>query len=116
VIVFMTDGIPENGVTDTAQIAQLFRERNRGRARLFAFGVGSDVNRTFFEQLGSENRGGYGFVEGTQDIDAARPGTASPPSPPRPPICQLTSAVGGGQKACRGGLGGALYNRGLACC
>jgi Ca-activated chloride channel family protein len=69
VIVFMTDGIPESGVTDTRQIARLFRERNRGGTRLFAFGVGADVNRTFLEQLGSENRGGYGFVESGQDID-----------------------------------------------
>jgi Ca-activated chloride channel family protein len=71
VIVFMTDGIPESGITDTRQIAQLFRERNQGRARLFAFGVGSDVNRTFLEQLGSENRGGVGFVDGGVAIDAA---------------------------------------------
>ncbi|HEX4384995.1 MAG TPA: VWA domain-containing protein, partial [Myxococcales bacterium] len=70
VIVFMTDGLPESGITDTSMIAQLFRERNQGAARLFAFGVGSDVNRTFLEQLGSENRGGVGFVEDGQDIDA----------------------------------------------
>jgi hypothetical protein len=70
VIVFMTDGIPESGITDTREIARLFRERNQGHTRLFAFGVGSDVNRTFLEQLGSENRGDVGFVEAGQDIDA----------------------------------------------
>jgi len=51
------------------QQALLFAERNQGRTRIFAFGVGADVNRTFLEQLGSENRGGYGFVADGQDID-----------------------------------------------
>jgi Ca-activated chloride channel family protein len=70
VIVFMTDGIPETGIRDPREIAHRFRERNQGATRLFAFGVGSDVNRTFLEQLGSENRGGSGFVMDGQDIDS----------------------------------------------
>ena len=69
VIVFMTDGLPSAGVQDEAQISQRFRDRNRGHARLFAFGVGNDVNRTFLEKLGSENRGGYGFVADGENID-----------------------------------------------
>ncbi|TMB36600.1 MAG: VWA domain-containing protein, partial [Deltaproteobacteria bacterium] len=69
VIVFMTDGIPSTGVRDPVQIARRFRDLNQGHARLFAFGVGSDVNRTFLEKLGSENRGGSGFVPEGGNID-----------------------------------------------
>src|SRR5207248_188151 len=49
--------------------ARRFRDLNQGHARLFAFGVGSDVNRTFLEKLGSENRGGSGFVPEGGNID-----------------------------------------------
>jgi len=69
VIVFMTDGLPSTGVRDEAEIARRFRDGNQGHARLFTFGVGNDVNRTFLEKLGSENRGGFGFVADGQNID-----------------------------------------------
>jgi uncharacterized protein YegL len=69
VIVFMTDGQPTSGVTDPQTISHLVQEKNQGRARLFSFGVGSDVNRTFLEQLAKENRGGDGFIAQGQSID-----------------------------------------------
>jgi Ca-activated chloride channel family protein len=69
VIVFLTDGLPSTGVRDEAEIARRFSDRNQGHARLFTFGVGSDVNRTFLEKLGSENRGGSGFVAEGESID-----------------------------------------------
>ncbi|HVI23525.1 MAG TPA: VIT and VWA domain-containing protein, partial [Myxococcales bacterium] len=69
VIVFMTDGNPSTGVRDPGEISRRVRDRNQGHARLFTFGVGSDVNRTFLEKLGSENRGGSGFVADGENID-----------------------------------------------
>ncbi|HKV37916.1 MAG TPA: VIT and VWA domain-containing protein [Blastocatellia bacterium] len=56
-LVFLTDGRPESGVTDENQIALNVRAANTARARLFAFGVGSDVNLVLLERLAAENRG-----------------------------------------------------------
>ena len=69
VIVFLTDGQATSGKTDPILIARQIRERNAGSARLFSFGVGSDVNRTFLEQLGNENRGSFAFVAPGEGID-----------------------------------------------
>jgi len=69
VIVFLTDGQATSGETNPTLIAQKIRDRNGGSARLFSFGVGSDVSRTFLEQLGNENRGSFAFVAPGQAID-----------------------------------------------
>jgi len=69
VIVFMTDGLPSTGVVNEFEIARRFRVGNQGHARLFTFGVGNDVNRTFLEKLGAENRGGSGFIADGEKID-----------------------------------------------
>ncbi len=69
VLVFMTDGLPSVGVTSVHDISRQVREKNQGAARLFTFGVGQDVNRAFLEQLGADNRGANGFVDGGQSIE-----------------------------------------------
>jgi Ca-activated chloride channel family protein len=93
VIVFLTDGIPESGITDPALIASRFRDRNAGHARLFTFGVGSDVNRAFLEKLGAENRGGSGFVADGQSIDAVVGGFYAKIA--RPVLSDLSLEFGG---------------------
>ncbi|MBI5544089.1 MAG: VWA domain-containing protein [Deltaproteobacteria bacterium] len=69
VLVFMTDGHPTVGVTHVDEIARLARSANGDKARIFAFGVGSDVHRTFLERLARENRGSHDFVERGQSIE-----------------------------------------------
>ena len=69
VLVFMTDGIPSAGISDPHNLAVAVKEKNTTGARLFSFGVGSDVNRTLLEQLSRENRGSHDFVERGQSID-----------------------------------------------
>ena len=56
-IVFLTDGMPTVGETDGNKIAKVFGEKNEGRMRLFAFGVGNDVNAPLLDKLSSENGG-----------------------------------------------------------
>ncbi len=70
VLVFMTDGLPSAGVTSVQDISTLVKQKNQGVARIFPFGVGQDVNRTFLEQLGRENRGAHDFVDAGQSIEA----------------------------------------------
>lgn len=69
VLIFMTDGQPTVGQTNTDELARLASHKNGQRARLFAFGVGSDVNRTFLERISKENRGSQDYVERGQDIE-----------------------------------------------
>jgi Ca-activated chloride channel family protein len=69
-VLFLTDGLPTAGETDPRKIARLAREANRGRARLFCFGVGYDVNTILLNQLGNENRGTTEYVMPGEDIEA----------------------------------------------
>lgn len=70
VVVFLTDGQPSAGVTEPAAIAQKVKDRNAGKARLFSFGVGRDVNQVLLERLATENRGAGDFVVEGQTIEA----------------------------------------------
>jgi Ca-activated chloride channel family protein len=55
-VIFMTDGMPTVGETDTGRIVEQISELS-GDARLFVFGVGDDVNTTFLDALAQRNRG-----------------------------------------------------------
>jgi Ca-activated chloride channel family protein len=55
-VVFMTDGMPTVGETETGRIVEEISRRT-GDARLFVFGVGDDVNTTFLDALAQRNRG-----------------------------------------------------------
>ena len=61
-LVFLTDGLPD-GVSDTNTICANVRAANSAHARLFAFGVGSDVNRELLERLALENRGAQSIID-----------------------------------------------------
>ena len=65
-VVFLTDGMPTVGVTDPASIIRLVQSNGAG-ARLFAFGVGDDVNTTFLDSLAA-SAGGTGeyFRDGNE--------------------------------------------------
>ena len=51
-IVFLTDGLPTTGVTNEAKIVANMKEANKVQARIFAFGVGYDVNGRLLGQAG----------------------------------------------------------------
>jgi Ca-activated chloride channel family protein len=70
VIVFMTDGLPSAGETNPERIAQL-AERDAGRARVFAFGVGYDVNTYLLDRLGVAGRGNAQYVQPGEDVEEA---------------------------------------------
>lgn len=65
-VVFLTDGMPTVGTTDPASIVRLVQSTSNG-ARLFAFGVGDDVNTTFLDSLaaGAGGTGEY-FRDGSE--------------------------------------------------
>jgi len=78
IVCYMTDGYVGNDMQILAHIA-----KNRGRARIFPFGIGNSVNRFLIEGMAREGRGaaeyvavdtaGSGAVMGTQGKAPASP-------------------------------------------
>jgi len=62
-ILFLTDGQPTIGNTDENEILKAAREANRAGVRLFAFGVGYDVNIRLLDRLVEENSGKSDYVK-----------------------------------------------------
>lgn len=91
-IIFMTDGQPTVGETNTAQILKNVAESNhfdmrhftgayipsaeqlklmsQPETRIFAFGVGYDVNTQLLDTLASDNRGASDYVLPEEDIES----------------------------------------------
>lgn len=70
-VVFLTDGLPTVGETDPNRILHLVREANpHRRVRLFAFGVGYDVNVHLLDKLCQQHRGISSYVRPEENIEA----------------------------------------------
>lgn len=70
-VIFLTDGLPTSGVVDEMQIATNVQNANKHNARIFAFGVGNDVNARLLERLATNNGGMTAYVKPTEDIETA---------------------------------------------
>jgi Ca-activated chloride channel family protein len=70
IVFFVTDGEPTVGERNADRIAAL-ASRLRGRARVFTFGVGSDVNSVLVEQLAVDGRGTAQFVRPDESVERA---------------------------------------------
>jgi len=69
-VVFLTDGLPTVGVQDEAEIIRNAAGANTHKARLFAFGVGYDVNTHLLDKLAEANYGVSEYVRPTESIEA----------------------------------------------
>jgi len=70
VIVFLTDGQASTGETDPERIVER-AEQGRGRFRVFAFGVGDDVNTYLLDRLTERARGTTEYVRPGENIERA---------------------------------------------
>jgi Ca-activated chloride channel family protein len=70
VVLFLTDGLPSVGEQDPERLAQM-AERARGNARVFAFGVGYDVNTYLLDRLSAAGRGSTQYVQPNEDVEEA---------------------------------------------
>jgi Ca-activated chloride channel family protein len=70
VVVLLTDGMPTVGETDPERIAD-HAERGRGPFRLFAFGIGYDVNTFLLDRLTERARGVTEYIRPGADIEQA---------------------------------------------
>ncbi|UCE61648.1 MAG: VWA domain-containing protein [Phycisphaerales bacterium] len=68
-IVFLTDGMPTIGVTDTTEILKNVRVENSEQIRLFVFGVGHDVNTHLLDLLAEQNDGTRDYVDPDEDLE-----------------------------------------------
>ncbi|MGH7545102.1 MAG: VIT domain-containing protein, partial [Gemmatimonadota bacterium] len=69
-VLFLTDGKPTVGETSPERIAEL-AERLRDRERVFAFGVGYDVNTYLLDRLVERGRGTVSYVRPGDDLEVA---------------------------------------------
>lgn len=70
VVIFITDGLPTVGEQNPERIADA-AERDRGRARVFAFGVGNDVNTHLLDRLSAAARGSTDYVQPGESVERA---------------------------------------------
>jgi Ca-activated chloride channel homolog len=69
-VLFLTDGLPTSGETNEGAIVKHSEEVNKMRARVFAFGVGYDVNSRLLDKLARTNFGLSQYVRPNENIEA----------------------------------------------
>lgn len=70
IVLFLTDGLPSVGEQNPERIAAQ-AEQERGRRRVFAFGVGHDVNTYLLDRLSVAGRGATQYVEPGENVEQA---------------------------------------------
>lgn len=69
VIIFLTDGLPTEGIVDEDTLLSTLAQEAPDSARIFPFGVGYDVNTLLLDQLAHEHAGDSAYVEPHTRID-----------------------------------------------
>jgi Ca-activated chloride channel family protein len=70
-VLFLTDGQPTVGMTETPEILKNVGRANAAGARLFVFGVGNDVNTELLDRLASDQRGTSVYIDESENIESA---------------------------------------------
>ncbi len=68
-IIFLTDGLATEGITDTGLLVEAVQQAAPANVRLFAFGVGDDVDTALLDSLAQNHRGTSTYVRPFQAID-----------------------------------------------
>lgn len=69
VIVFLTDGQPTIGTTDTSEILAHVKKENEGNTRIFCFGIGTDVNTHLLDSIAEQTRAFNQYVLPEEDLE-----------------------------------------------
>jgi Ca-activated chloride channel family protein len=69
IIIFLTDGLPTEGVIEAEQIMANVAQAAGKNIRLFTFGVGNDVNTVLLDGMAQAHRGASAYVRPGQSID-----------------------------------------------
>ncbi len=68
-IVFLTDGLPTQGETDTNVILKHISAENKTKARIFSFGVGTDVNTLLLDLMAEQNQGYTSYLKAGEEME-----------------------------------------------
>jgi Ca-activated chloride channel family protein len=68
-LIFLTDGLPTEGVTDSQLILSNFKENAPENLRMFAFGVGYDVDTILLDTLSQDHHGRSTYVQPGTNLD-----------------------------------------------
>ena len=68
-LIFLTDGLPTEGVVDSQAILDNFRAGAPDNLRLFAFGVGYDVDTFLLDSIAQEQHGASTYVAPGERLD-----------------------------------------------
>jgi Ca-activated chloride channel homolog len=68
-LIFLTDGLPTEGVTDSQSILSNFAGSAPQNLRLFAFGVGYDVDTILLDTLSQDHHGRSTYVQPGMSLD-----------------------------------------------
>ncbi len=75
IILFLTDGQPTSGITDSTSIVDLVTKANSEiESRLHIFGVGYDVNTHLLDRLAEENGGAVTYIQPGENLEAVLTG------------------------------------------
>ena len=70
-VIFLTDGLATEGIVETPLLLDAVQETAPASARLFAFGVGNDVDTLLLDSLTESHRGTTTYVRPGEAIDEA---------------------------------------------
>jgi Ca-activated chloride channel family protein len=68
-LIFLTDGLPTEGVVESSMILHNLANRASDNLRLFAFGVGYDVDTYLLDSLAENHHGASSYVTPGEQID-----------------------------------------------
>ena len=68
-LIFLTDGLPTQGVTDSPSILSNFSANAPENLRLFTFGVGYDVDTILLDSLSQDHHGRSSYVQPGMKLD-----------------------------------------------
>jgi len=68
-IVFLTDGLPTQGETDTNVILKHISAENKAKVRIFSFGVGTDVNTLLLDLMAEQNQGYTSYLKAGEEME-----------------------------------------------
>lgn len=68
-LIFLTDGLPTQGEVDSQRILDNFSQSARRNLRLFAFGVGYDVDTFLLDSLAQAHHGSSSYVQPGEQLD-----------------------------------------------
>lgn len=68
-VIFLTDGLPTIGETREDPIVEAVKKVNGANTRIFAFGIGTDVNTHLLDRIAAETRAVSQYVLPTEDLE-----------------------------------------------